>query len=85
MKNNTTIKVPKKYVPMLDEIDHDSDGYWAYTKAGYYFPYMDCHTAHEDTQKELMRVVRGVAPCDCDECKKMIEEEKRKEAEHGQS
>lgn len=72
MKNNTSIKVPKKYQPMLDEVYKDSDGYWAYSKAGYHFPEMGCHTAHEDTQADLMRVVRNVQPCDCGECKELI-------------
>ena len=34
MENNTKIKLPKKYEPMIEFIDKDSDGYWAYTRYG---------------------------------------------------
>lgn len=72
MTNNTNMKIPKKYVAMLEEIDRDSDGYWAYSKDGFMFRRMECHTAHEDTQAELMDVIRTLQPCDCDECKNML-------------
>lgn len=70
MINKTTIKIPAKYVPMLELVEHDSDGYWAYTNAGYYSPEMGCHTIHEDTQAALLAVIRGIEPCDCDLCLK---------------
>lgn len=68
---NTNIKVPKKYQAMLEEIDFEGSesGYWAYTKKGYYFEEMECHTAHEYTQKELLAVIRTIKPCDCENCK----------------
>lgn len=50
-----------------------SDGYWAYTKAGYRFSESGAglHTAHEYTLKDLLAVVRrGVEPCVCDDCLK---------------
>jgi hypothetical protein len=70
VKNNTKIKVPKKYEAFLDEIDLDGDGYWGYSKKGYQFEAMggECHTAHEDTQKELLAVIRTLMPCNCKEC-----------------
>lgn len=68
MKNTTNIKVPKKYHHMLDEIFQDSDGYWAYSKNGYYFKNTDCHTACEDTQKELLLNIRTLDKCTCEEC-----------------
>ena len=68
MINNTKIKVSKKVESMLDDISKDSDGYWASSKDGFYFTMMDCHTAHEDTQKELLSVIRTLAPCNCNEC-----------------
>ncbi|MBD8045832.1 hypothetical protein [Clostridium faecium] len=68
MKNTTSIKVPKKYHLMIDEIFYDSDGYWAYSSKGYMFNLSDSHTAHEDTQKELLDAIRTLKPCNCSEC-----------------
>jgi len=68
VNNSTTIKIPAKYANMLEEVFKDSDGYWAYTAKGFHSPQMGCHTIHEDTQADLMRVIRGVKPCDCVEC-----------------
>lgn len=68
MKNNTKIKVAKKYQGMIELIEKDSDGYWAYAKDGFYFGGMGCHTAHEDTQKELLAMIRTLKECDCDDC-----------------
>lgn len=76
MKNQTTIIIPKKYQHMIDEIYHDSDGYWCYTAYGFYSPYMDCHTIHEDTQADILSRVRGIEPCDCDECLKELAKQK---------
>ena len=56
--NNTTIKIPKKYQHMLEEVDQDDDGYWAYAREGYIFPEMGCRTAHEYTQKDLLAMIR---------------------------
>lgn len=58
MVNTTTIKVPKKYQSMLELVEADGDGYWAYSKEGYYFQGMGAKTAHEDTQKELLSMIR---------------------------
>lgn len=68
MKNNTTIKVPKKYQRMIDEIDKDMDGYWVYTRKGYYSPDTGTHTIHEYTQHETLKMVRNLQPCDCEKC-----------------
>lgn len=69
MNNETSVKVPLKYQGMITEIYKDSDGYWAYSNKGFMFEDMGCHTAHEDTQADLLRVIRSLIPCDCDECK----------------
>jgi hypothetical protein len=71
MKNSTTIKVPKKYHKMIQQIYHDSDGYWVYTEKGYYATGIDkeCHTIHEDTHQEILRQIRMIKPCDCNYCK----------------
>lgn len=61
-------KLPKKYQSMIEEISKDSDGYWAYSKKGFMFEGMGCHTAHEYTQKELLSMIRTLKPCECKEC-----------------
>ena len=75
MKNDTNIKVPKKYHHMIEEIYQDSDGYWAVTSEGYYAagtdPCPGLHTIHEDTHKEILEQIRMIKPCDCDECKNL--------------
>lgn len=68
MKNTTSIKIPKKYADKLVDVYQDFDGYWAESDYGYYFTDMESHTAHEDTQKDLLRVIRTLAPCSCNEC-----------------
>jgi hypothetical protein len=72
VKNNSNVKVPKKYQPMLAEIDYEGrgDGYWAYSKEGYHFAGMgsECHTAHEYNQNDLLEMIRTLKPCDCDKC-----------------
>lgn len=68
MKNETNIKVPKKYAGKLDEIYLDCDGYWAHTKKGYMVAGMGSHTAHESTQQELLGMIRTIKKCDCEEC-----------------
>lgn len=75
MLNNTKIRVPKKYEDMLREIDFEGrdSGYWAYSKEGFRFAGMDCHTAHEYNQKDLMDMIRTLEPCDCKECSKQEE------------
>jgi hypothetical protein len=73
MKNNTKIKVAKKYLNQLEEIDLDGGEYWAYSKRGFYFEEMGrgTHTAHEDTQLELLKVIRSLKPCNCSECEEL--------------
>jgi hypothetical protein len=75
LKNNTKMKIPKKYMPMIDELYKDGEGYWCYSKEGYYFEEMGqgCHTAHEDTQHEIYLVIRTLKPCECAECKEILE------------
>ena len=73
MINNTNIKVPKKYHHMIDEIYQDEDGYWCETAKGYQAASVDreCHTIHEDTQKEILFHIKYIKPCNCDDCKKI--------------
>ena len=58
MKNSTKLKVPKKYQHMIDEVQKDCDGWWAYSKDGYIFESTSCHTAHEYNQNDLLKEIR---------------------------
>lgn len=70
MLNTPNMSVPEKYAKHLAEIDKDEEGYWAYTKKGFYFEAMGhgCHTAHEDTKKALMDKIKTIEKCDCRDC-----------------
>lgn len=71
MKNRTGMKIAQKYVAGIEEIYSDMDGVWAYAAAGYYFEAMDAHTAHENNQKDLYKVIQTLTPCECKECESM--------------
>lgn len=45
------------------------DGYWAYTKRGWFIPSTECHTAHEYTLTKLWKVVQTARVCECEDCK----------------
>jgi len=70
MKNSTNIKIAKKYEDMIREIYCDEDGYWVCLNKGYYAAGVDfeCHTIHEDEQKEVIRQIRLIKPCKCNFC-----------------
>lgn len=74
MKNITTIKVPKKYQHMIEDIylDGEGSGYWVHAKEGYYFAGFDygVHIVRESTQKEILDQIRQMKPCDCEDCVK---------------
>ena len=74
MDNRTSINIPIKYQNMLTEVYNDSDGYWAYSESGYYFSVVDreCHVAHEDTQNQLLKVIRSLKPCECEDCRQAL-------------
>ena len=68
MKNNTSIKVPKKYQHMIKEICHDEDGWWVCTKRGFYVEYEGLHCMSFDTRKALERYIRTIGVCHCEDC-----------------
>lgn len=69
MKNETSIKVPKKYVERIKEIYHDDDGYWVITNPGWRNGCdSECHVIHEDTKTAILQNIRWTEPCDCEEC-----------------
>lgn len=68
MKNYTKIRVPKKLQGRVEEIHHDSDGYWVYLSKGWCWDDEGLHTIHEDTQKEVLSCLRYTQRCGCTEC-----------------
>lgn len=78
MINSTTIRVPEKYKGRIDEIFHDSDGYWCYLKHGWCWDDPGLHIIHEDTQKEVLRCIRETKRCNCIECKLFFEKQTTK-------
>lgn len=74
MKNNTKMRIAKKYQHMIDEISAEFDGLytmtWAYAKQGYYFGNSGTHTENGYTQKELYKAIQTLQKCDCTECEK---------------
>ena len=64
------MKVPKKYVKMLKEIDNEGrhSGIWAYSREDYQFGITGTHTLHEYNQKDLMAGIRTLQKCECKDC-----------------
>lgn len=69
MKNSTNMKIAKKYENMIESVDKDFDGYWAYSKKGFMFENTGTHTAHGETQKEFLSDLRSITKCECKDCK----------------
>lgn len=68
MINETSIRVPKKYEERVQEIFHDEDGYWLYLNRGWHSDDYGLHVIHEDTQADVLKMLRWTEPCDCDWC-----------------
>lgn len=47
----------------------DGQGYWIYLRAGWINPALETHLIHEYTLRECEKQLRGLIPCDCEECK----------------
>lgn len=63
MDNKLLKYIPKKFIPAIKDIYHDEDGYWIYLNENYHVRYYFAEfTIHEDTIKELIRVVRKIEP-----------------------
>lgn len=63
----TIDRLPQRIRACFDEISDErstGDGVWAYCAPGYVIPDMECGTAHEDTIRELVAVMRTVRRAD---------------------
>jgi len=60
-----------------DLIEQDEDGWWAYYKPGTRSMLSSdrdpLHSDHEDTKRELMKLVKAAEPCTCKDCVKDIQ------------
>ena len=60
IKNNTNIKIAKKYQGFIDEILKEYEGYWVYLKEGYVFQSMECGSKWFETQQELLAGLKDI-------------------------
>ena len=77
MINRTNIVIPKKYEKYIDEIIGAYEGYWCYLNKGYSCPderYGELHIIQEESQKELLRAIRDIEECHCEECEQFRKE-----------
>lgn len=66
------IVIPKKYQERVQDLYRDQDGYWIDLKRGWRRHDNLCHIIHEDTQKELLNVLRKTIKCNCDYCNVIV-------------
>lgn len=61
MKNETNMKIAKKYQPFIHEIWYEGeDGYWANLLECCICGDTECHYVHEWTQKEFLTSLRSI-------------------------
>lgn len=46
----------------------DSDGYWLPLAPGYKCGLSDCHTIHERSVHDVLKAIRCIECCACDDC-----------------
>lgn len=64
--------IKKAYAGLVQDVDHDMDGWWIYATPGVYVEYEGLHTIHEDTQREALKVLYTypIGRCRCEDCKR---------------
>ena len=62
MINKTNIRIPKKYQEGIEEVFHDSDGYWVHAKEGYNLANTDFNVqiVQCDTQSQVLDEIRAI-------------------------
>lgn len=71
-----------RYPDKIQEISDEGggeygDGYWIYLKPGWIREEFDAvHNVHEWNMRDLERSMRRIVRCACDECQRLIQEEK---------
>ena len=67
MENNTNMKIPKKYEPMISEISQDENGYCVKLNKGYKNSTFDAQELHLNTQKQVKEELKNIIACNCEE------------------
>lgn len=67
MENNTNMKIPKKYEPMISEISQDENGYCVRLNKGYKNSTFDAQELHLNTQKQVKEELKNIISCNCEE------------------
>lgn len=63
MINRTNLKISeRKYGHIIDEVMHDSTGYWIWLNENYISTQTGCHSIHECTQKNLLASLKTIKP-----------------------
>lgn len=57
----------------IQNIERDVDGWWIYLKPGFIVRDEGTHAIVEDTKRAALDKMSLVAPCECDECKRLLE------------
>ena len=65
MINETSIRLPKKYEERVKALFHDTDGYWLILNEGWCSDDYSLHIIHQDTQADVLMMLRFTEPCDC--------------------
>lgn len=61
MRNETNMKIAKKYQPFIREIWYEGeDGYWASLKECCICDDTESHYVHEDTQKRFLKSLQSI-------------------------
>lgn len=62
MKNNTNIRIPKKYENVITEVWYEGreDGYWASLKECCLCEDTECHWVHEWTVKDFLKSLKSI-------------------------
>lgn len=60
MINKTKMRIPKKYHIAINEIMHDSTGYWIWLNDGYKSSDTMTHTIHEDNQRNALKALQTI-------------------------
>ena len=67
MENNTNMKIPKKYEPMISEISQDENGYCVKLNKGYKNSTFDAQELHLNTQKLVKEELKNIIACNGEE------------------
>ena len=72
----TLLRLMQQYSDKIEEVSDEGreDGYWLYLRPGWKRgPCDEVHSVHEWNMRDLIRSMRWIVPCDCDECQHLIE------------